>query len=82
MTFNGAGLHIQLRNILGGDRLNRARVVNINNATDWLSQGVENTHFGADASSQVGVRYEVEGAAGHKLSSTVDKVSQLWSKKG
>jgi putative lipase involved disintegration of autophagic bodies len=69
--FNSAGLHPNLRNRLGADRIDKAmregKVRHFNTKKDPISQFLEGRRFGLDASSQVGVRYLIPKSKGHSL---------------
>jgi pimeloyl-ACP methyl ester carboxylesterase len=72
--FNSAGLHINLRNALGADAIDRAgaKLRHFNTGGDLLSQVAEGRRFGLDASSQVGQRFSIPGSAGHKMEQLLD----------
>ena len=63
-AFNSAGLHVNLRNGLGADRISQANVTHINTAGDPLSQGFEGRRSLFDASAQVGQRFVMPEAEG------------------
>lgn len=76
--FNSAGLHINLRNTLGADAIDRAgaNIRHFNTGSDVLSQTLENRRFGLDASSQVGQRFLIPGSGGHKMEPLLDDLRE------
>ncbi|MES2634337.1 MAG: hypothetical protein V4669_15300 [Pseudomonadota bacterium] len=74
--FNGAGLHINMRNRLGHALIARSDVEHFNTARDFLSQkaeGARSPFLGA----QVGRRYVIPESKGHSLRHHVEALDRL-----